>query len=79
MILYTIKQAEDGRWSIGCMGYSLLSGLQLGAAIKLARETARSENAESGLETCVEMHAEGPPVRLAYYKKLDAICGTAFA
>lgn len=79
MIVYTIKPADNGCWAIGCMGYALRGGLQLGPAIKLARDTARSENAESGLETCVEMCAGGSLVRLAHYKKLDTVHRAAFA
>ena len=78
MIIYTIEQAEDG-WGMGCMGHTLRRGLQLGAAINLARDTARAENAESGLETCVEMHVNGAPMRLAHYRKLDTVCRSAFA
>ena len=78
MIVYTIEQAEDG-WGIGCMGRTLQWGLQLGPAIKLARDTARAENVESGLETCVEMRAHGAPMRLAHCQKLDTVCRSAFA
>ena len=78
IIVYTIEQAGDG-WGIGCMGHTLQCGLQLGPAIKLARDTACAENVESGLETCVEMRAHGTPMRLAHYQQLDTVCRSVFA
>jgi hypothetical protein len=69
MIIYTLSQNDDDQWSICCMGSALVDGLQLGPAIKQARDAARAEHAGSGLPTCVEMRGAGAVVRLASYQK----------
>jgi hypothetical protein len=70
MILYTVKQNESGLWCIRYMSVTLADGLQLGPAIKQARDVARAEHLESGLTTRVEMHGAAAIVPLANYQAL---------
>jgi hypothetical protein len=67
MVVYTLKQADDGEWSICRMGIALFTQTQLGQAIKLARKAARDEHCRSGQPTCVEMRGLGSPIRLGYF------------
>ena len=67
MVVYTLKQADDGEWSICRMGSALFTQMQLGLAIKLARQAARDEHRRSGQPTCVEMRGLGSPIRLGYF------------
>ncbi|SHM46056.1 hypothetical protein SAMN05428972_3651 [Rhodanobacter sp. OK091] len=69
MILYTVKQNESGLWCIRYMSITLADGLQLGPAIKQARNAARAEHLDSGLATRVEMHGADAIVPLANYQK----------
>ncbi len=55
MIAYTLKQDDDGQWSIRCKGTILSSGLQFDSAIKQAHELAHIERMQSGRPTCVEV------------------------
>jgi hypothetical protein len=73
MIVYTVKQNESGLWSVSYMGVALADGLQLGPAIKHARNAARAEHLESGLTTRVEMHDADAIMPLANYQKLQDI------
>jgi hypothetical protein len=66
MIVYTVKQNENGLWSVSYMGITLADGLYLGPAITQARDAARAEHLDSGLTTRVEMHGIVP---LANYQK----------
>jgi len=68
MIVYTVKQNESGLWCIRTMSATLADGLQLGAAIRQARDVARTEHLESGLVTRVEMHSADAIVPLAHYQ-----------
>jgi hypothetical protein len=68
MIVYTVKQSESGLWGVSYMGTTLSDGLQLGAAIRQARDAARTEHFESGLVTRVEMHGTDVIVPLAHYQ-----------
>jgi hypothetical protein len=77
MIVYTIKQDDDGKWSVRFFGAILVDGLQLGSAIKQARDAARVEHSRSGIPTCVEMRGAGPTVRLANYWKPERIWGNS--
>ena len=67
MVVYTLKQADDGEWSICRMGSALFTQMQLGPAIKLARKAARDEHCRSGQPTCVEMRGLGSPIKLGYF------------
>ncbi|MGH8158504.1 MAG: hypothetical protein ACREPQ_10315 [Rhodanobacter sp.] len=75
MIVYTLKQADDGQWGIRRMGALLFTQMQLGAAIKLARESARDEHHRSGQPTCVEMRGLGSLMKLARFpqQEIDAL------
>ena len=68
MMIYTVKQNESGRWSVSYMGVALADGLQLGPAIKQARNAARAEHLKSGLTTRVEMHGADAIVPLANFQ-----------
>jgi hypothetical protein len=70
-IVYTVKQNESGLWSVSSLGVTLADGLQLGPAIKRARNAARAEHVESGLTTRVEMHEADAIMPLANYQVLQ--------
>ena len=72
MIVYTVKQSENGLWSVSYMGIVLEDCLHLGPAIKRARDAARAEHLDSGLTTRVEMHGAGATVPLANYQKMQS-------
>ncbi len=63
------RQAER-KWSVvhSHQSATLADGLQLGAAIRRARDAARTEHLESGLVTRVEMHNADVIVPLAHYQ-----------
>lgn len=67
MVVYTLKQADDGEWSICRMGSALFTQMQLGPAIKLARQAARDERSRCGQPTCVEIRGIGSLIRLGYF------------
>jgi len=67
MVVYTLKQADDGEWSICRIDSVLFTQAQLGPAIKLARKAARDEYCRSGQPTCVEMRGLGSPISLGYF------------
>jgi len=68
MIVYAVKPNESGLWCIRTMSSTLADGLSLGAAIRRARDAARTEHLESGLVTRVEMHSADVIVPLAHYQ-----------
>jgi hypothetical protein len=55
MIAYTLKQDDDGQWSIRCKGSILASGLPLVPAIKQAHQMAHTKRMETGSPTSVEV------------------------
>jgi len=65
MIAYTLKQDDDGQWSIRCLGSILASGLPLDSAIEEAHEMAHTTRMDSGRPTCVEVFRAGADVHLA--------------
>ena len=69
MVIYSLSQAPDGTWSIRRAGTTLFSQLRLGAAIQLARETARDEHMHSGRNVSVEMPGPVSSIRLAQYAR----------
>lgn len=69
MIVYTVKQNDNGLWNVSYMGVMLADGLHLGRAITQARDAARAEHLDSGLATRVEMHDANAIVPLAHYQK----------
>ena len=76
IVVYTLKQADDGQWSIYRVGVPLFTQMQLAPAIKLAREAARDEHYRNGQPTCVEMRGLGSLMRLAHF---DRAAGTTAA
>lgn len=71
MIVYSLKQSQEGHWSVCRSGFSLFSGLRLGPAISLAREVARDEHVRSGRVVCVEMPGVESNIRLAQYARSE--------
>ncbi|WP_199097087.1 hypothetical protein [Dyella sp. ASV21] len=69
MVTYSLKQSVDGLWSLCRAEASLFHGLQLSAAIRLAREVARDEHFRSGRVVRVEMPGTGSSIRLAHYAR----------
>lgn len=65
MIAYTLKQDDDGQWSIRCRGSILASGLQLDSAIEQAHELAHAERMDSGRPTCVDVISAGTHIAVA--------------
>lgn len=55
MIVYTLKQDDDGQWSIRCTGSILASGLRFEPALQQARKMAHSTRMDSGSPTSVEV------------------------
>ena len=68
MIVYSLKQTDDQLWSVCRMGAPMFNGLQLGPAIKLARELAREEHYRAGKPTFVELHGADPVMKLADHR-----------
>jgi hypothetical protein len=77
MIVYTVKQSQDGHWSIRRMGSTLFGDLQLAAAIRLARTIARDEHHRSQRPVSVEMHDAASVIRLGNYQQEDGHSATA--
>jgi hypothetical protein len=69
VIIYSLKQTDDQLWSVCRMGAAMFNGLQLGPAIKLAREVAREENYRVGEPTFVELHGVDPAMKLGDYRQ----------
>jgi len=65
MIAYTLKQDDDGQWSIRCQGSILACGLQLDSAIEQAYELAHTERMDSGRPTCVDLTSAGTHISVA--------------
>jgi len=65
MIAYTLKQDDDGQWSIHCMGSIMAGGLPLEPAIKLAQEMAHTTRMDSARPTCVEVIRAGANTHVA--------------
>lgn len=67
MVTILLKPEANGSWSIHRCHITLFSDLQLGLAIKLAREMARDEHLRFGREVRVEMPGPTPSLILASY------------
>jgi len=76
MVVYTLKQADDGQWSICRVGVPLFTQMQLSPVIKLVREVVCDEHYRNGQPTCVEMRGLGSLMRLAHF---DRAAGTTAA
>ncbi len=79
MITYTLRPTSDGLWSIVRMDAAMFDGLQLGPAIKLAREAARGEHCSRGEPTCVEMRGIDSMMTLANYRGATEQLATSHA
>jgi len=66
MIAYTLKQNDDGRWSIRCMGSILASGLPFEPALQQAHEMAHTTRMDSGSPTSVEVIRATADNHMAY-------------
>ncbi len=65
MIDYTLRQDEDGQWSICRQGSILASRLPLDSAIEQAHELAHTERMDSGRPTCVDLTSAGTDIPAA--------------
>ena len=72
MVTYSLKQSNEGHWSVWRSGLSLFGDLRLAAAIKLAREVARDEHLRSGCAVCVEMPGPASSIRLVKFSRAAA-------
>ncbi|MGY3038672.1 hypothetical protein ACVWWQ_000259 [Rhodanobacter sp. TND4EL1] len=69
MVTLLLKPLANGAWSICRQQVTLFSDLQLGPAIKLARELARDEHQRLGRDVRVEMPGPVSTVVLANYSR----------
>ena len=69
MVIYSIKEANGGRWSVCRLNLALFSGLSMVDAIQLAREVARDEFLRSGRDTLVEMPGPHTMIVLGRYTR----------
>jgi hypothetical protein len=69
MIVYIIKQDDDGKWGICREKTLLFRGMLLGPAIRLARDVARDEHHRSCRATCVDIYEAGVRTSIARYPK----------
>jgi len=79
MIAYTLKQDDDGQWSIRCMGSTLASGLSLEPARRQAYEMAHAAHMVSGRPTCVEVISAGADLHAAIEAEPQPGCRLATA
>ena len=79
MIAYTLKQDDDGQWSIRCMGSILASGLPLEPALRQAHEMAHTKRMDSGRPTCVEVISAGADLHVAIEAQPQPGCRLATA
>lgn len=70
MVTIVLKSKADGSWTVHRCHISLFSDLQLGMAIKLAREIARDEHVRSGREVRVELSGPFPTLVLARHPRV---------
>mgnify|MGYP001544209718 FL=1 len=67
MVIISLKVLPTGGWCVCRSCITLFSNMQLGPAIKLARELARDEYHRSGRAIRVEMPGLDRPIVLARY------------
>lgn len=67
MVIISIRPSATGGWKVCRSHVALFGDLQLGAAIKLARELARDEHQRSSGPVCVEMPGPTSAIVLARY------------
>ena len=73
MVTISLKQSVAGSWHVCRCQIALFSDLQLGPAIKLAREVARDEHQRLGHQVCVKMPGPSSMIVLARYVGSDDI------
>ena len=71
MVIISVKPSAAGGWKVCRSHIALFGDLQLGAAIKLARELARDEHRRSSGSVCVEMPGPTSAIVLARYVGID--------
>jgi len=71
MVTISLKQSAAGSWHVCRCQIALFSDLQLGPAIKLAREMARDEHRRMGHQVCVKMPGPSSMIVLARYVSGD--------
>ncbi|OOG56899.1 hypothetical protein [Rhodanobacter sp. C03] len=80
MVIISIKPSAAGGWKVCRSHVALFGDLQLGAAIKLARELARDEHLRSSESVCVEIPGPTSAIVLARYAgNADAGVGNTLA
>jgi hypothetical protein len=67
LVIISLKPSFAGGWSVCRSHIALFGDLQLGAAIKLARELARDEHQRSNRSVSVEMPGPTSTIVLARY------------
>ena len=67
MVTISLEQSAAGDWRVRRWRITLFSDLQLGAAIKLAREMARDEHQRLRRQVQVEMPGSVSTIELAQY------------
>jgi hypothetical protein len=71
MVTISLKQSTAGSWHVCRCQIALFSDLQLGPAIRLAREMARDEHHRLGHQVCVKMPGPSSTIVLASYADGD--------
>ena len=71
MVTISLKQSAAGSWHVCRCQIALFGDLQLGSAIKLAREMARDEHQRLGYQVCVKMPGPSSMIVLACYASSD--------
>ncbi|HWX66466.1 MAG TPA: hypothetical protein VNZ27_08595 [Rhodanobacter sp.] len=79
MVTISLKQSAAGDWQVCRCRITLFSDLQLGPAIKLAREMARDEHQRLRRQVCVEMPGTVSTIVLARYVDDDVRMDDAMA
>jgi len=77
MVTISLGQSATGDWRVCRCRIALFSDLQLGAAIKIAREMARDEHQRLGRRARVEMPGPISTVALARHTDDDGSRGNA--
>jgi hypothetical protein len=72
VVTISLKQSAAGSWHVCRCQIVLFRDLQLGPAIRLAREMARDEYQRQGHRVCVKMPGPSSAIVLAHYADDDA-------
>jgi hypothetical protein len=79
VVTISLKQSAAGSWHVCRCQTVLFRDLQLGPAIRLAREMARDEHQRLGHRVCVKMPGPSSAIVLAHYANDDARAAGAMA